>query len=113
MKTLRWDTVHELPPDVDGKTRLAPPRTESRNQLKRLYAQQNWTELLEQADLMFSTGVSHFWLDIQWYLHQALTKAGLPWDRWDSCYPSGPGVTAGTPARAGKSGMERRHAVCR
>lgn len=55
MKTLRWDTVHELPPDVDGKTRLAPPRTESRNQLKRLYAQQNWTELLEQADLMFST----------------------------------------------------------
>ncbi|GHL10764.1 hypothetical protein ECZU22_46630 [Escherichia coli] len=23
MKTLRWDTVHELPPDVDGKTRLA------------------------------------------------------------------------------------------
>ncbi|EFK5158516.1 type VI secretion system protein TssA, partial [Escherichia coli] len=82
MKTLRWDTVHELPPDVDGKTRLAPPRTESRNQLKRLYAQQNWTELLEQADLMFSTGVSHFWLDIQWYLHQALTKAGVPWDRW-------------------------------
>lgn len=82
MKTLRWDTVHELPPDVDGKTRLAPPRTESRNQLKRLYAQQNWTELLEQADLMFSTGVSHFWLDIQWYLHQALAKAGAPWDRW-------------------------------
>lgn len=37
MKTLRWDTVHELPPDVDGKTRLAPPRTESRNQLKRLW----------------------------------------------------------------------------
>ncbi|POF79135.1 hypothetical protein C2W48_02130, partial [Escherichia coli] len=34
------------------------------------------------ADLMFSTGVSHFWLDIQWYLHQALTKAGVPWDRW-------------------------------
>lgn len=82
MKTLRWDTVHELPPDVDGKTRLSPPRAESRNQLKRLYAQQNWTELLEQADLMFSTGVSHFWLDLQWYLHQALAKAGAPWDRW-------------------------------
>jgi type VI secretion system protein VasJ len=82
MKTLRWDTVHELPPDVDGKTRLSPPRTESRNQLKRLYAQQNWTELLEQADRMFSEGVCHFWLDIQWYLHQALSKAGTPWDRW-------------------------------
>ncbi len=31
---------------------------------------------------MFSTGVSHFWLDIQLYLHQALAKAGAPWDRW-------------------------------
>ena len=84
MKTLRWDTVHELPPDVDGKTRLSPPRTESRNQLKRLYTQQNWTELLEQADRMFGEGVCHFWLDIQWYLHQALGKAGPPWDRWTS-----------------------------
>ncbi|EAQ6073401.1 type VI secretion system protein TssA [Salmonella enterica] len=82
MTSLRWDTVHELPPDADGKTRLAPPRTESRNQLKRLYAQQNWTELLEQADRMFSEGVCHFWLDIQWYLHQALGKAGAPWDKW-------------------------------
>ncbi len=82
MKTLRWDTVHDLPPDVDGKTRLVPPRTESRNQLKRLYAQQNWTELLEQADLMFSSGVSHFLLDILWYLHPALTSAGVPWDWW-------------------------------
>lgn len=84
MKTLRWDTVHELPPDVDGKTRLSPPRTEARNQLKRLYTQQNWTELLEQADRMFGEGVCHFWLDIQWYLHQALGKAGPPWDRWTS-----------------------------
>jgi type VI secretion system protein VasJ len=30
---------------------------------------------------MFSEGVC-FWLDIQWYLHQALSKAGTPWDRW-------------------------------
>ena len=82
MKTLRWDTVHELPPDVDGRTRLAPPRSESRTQLKRLYSQQNWTELLEQADLMFSAGVNHFWFDIQWYLYQALGKAGAPWDKW-------------------------------
>ena len=112
MKTLRWDTVHELPPDVDGKTRLAPPRTESRNQLKRLYAQQNWTELLEQADLMFSTGVSHFWLDIQWYLHQALTKAGVPWDRWTAVIRQDTALLLER-LRAGKSGIERRHTVRR
>lgn len=90
-----------------------PPRTESRNQLKRLYAQQNWTELLEQADLMFSTGVSHFWLDIQWYLHQALAKAGAPWDRWTAVIRQDLALLLERLPGAGKSGMERRHAVCR
>lgn len=61
---------------------------------------------------MFSTGVSHFWLDIQWYLHQALAKAGAPWDRWTAVIRQD-GAAAGAPAGAGKSGMERRHAVCR
>ena len=31
----------------------------------------------------------------------------------DSGYPSGPGASAGAPAGAGKSGMERRHTVRR
>lgn len=86
IKSIRWDTVHELPPlDATGRTRLLPPRPEYRAQLKRLYLQQSWTELLEQAESMFSEGVNHFWLDVQWYLHQALTKAGAPFDGWAMC----------------------------
>ncbi|MGL5424612.1 MAG: type VI secretion system protein TssA [Serratia fonticola] len=83
MKCLRWDTVHQLPPmDASGRTRLVPPRSEYRAQLKRLYVQQSWSELLELADRVFAEGVNHFWLDVQWYLCQALAKSGQPYVLW-------------------------------
>jgi type VI secretion system protein VasJ len=44
--------------------------------LKRLYLQQSWLELLEEADSTFSRGACHLWLDLQWYIHQALMKTG-------------------------------------
>lgn len=40
------------------------------------YLQQNWAEMLETADNAFSRGANHLWLDLQWYIHQALTKSG-------------------------------------
>lgn len=83
MKSLRWDTVHQVPPhDAQGVTRLAPPRGEYRAQLKRLHLQQNWNELIDQAEGMYAEGVNHFWLDLQWYLHQALSKSAEPQNSW-------------------------------
>lgn len=83
MKVVRWDTLHQLPPqDQRGCTRLSPPRTDARAQLKRLYLQQSWVELAEQADKLFAEGVNHFWLDVQWYLYQALSKSPAPWNGW-------------------------------
>lgn len=83
IKSIRWDTIHELPPlDASGRTRLVPPRTDYRAQLKRLYLQQSWQALIEQAGSMFSEGVNHLWLDLQWYLHQALSHSGSPFERW-------------------------------
>lgn len=85
MKSVRWDTIHQIPlQNEQGCTRLEPPRSEAKAQLKRLYMQQSWSELIEQADRLFSEGVNHLWLDVQWYLYQALTKAGAPWDAWAS-----------------------------
>ncbi|WP_095163066.1 type VI secretion system protein TssA [Pseudomonas sp. Irchel 3F5] len=83
MKSLRWDTVHQVPPqDVGGITRLAPPRGEYRAQLKRLYLQQSWHELLDQVERVYAEGVNHFWLDLQWYLYQALSKLSTPHSGW-------------------------------
>lgn len=83
MKSIRLDTLHELPAlDATGRTRLAPPKPENRALLKRLYLQQSWLELLEQTDSLFGQSVNHLWLDLQWYVYQALCKAGAPYDGW-------------------------------
>ncbi len=77
IKNLRHDTLHQLPPlSSDGKTRIEPPKPDQRAQLKRLYLQQSWRELMEEADSLLSRGANHLWLDVQWYLHQALEKSG-------------------------------------
>ncbi|EKM0373182.1 type VI secretion system protein TssA [Cronobacter turicensis] len=77
MKSLRHDTLHQLPPlSGDGRTRIEPPKADQRALLKRLWLQQSWLELLEQADSLFSRGGSHLWLDVQWYLHEGLVKSG-------------------------------------
>lgn len=76
IKNLRHDTLHQLPLlSADGKTRIEPPKPDQRAQLKRLYLQQSWRELLEEADSLLSRGANHLWLDVQWYLHQALVKS--------------------------------------
>ncbi|POT57517.1 type VI secretion system protein TssA [Citrobacter amalonaticus] len=75
MKSVRWDTLTELPPlDASGRTRLVPPKPDHRAHLKRLYLQQSWSELLEQTDTLMAQGVNHLWLDVQWYTWQALVK---------------------------------------
>lgn len=77
IKNLRHDTLRQLPPlQADGKTRIEPPKPDQRAQLKRLYLQQSWRELMEEADGLLSRGANHLWLDVQWYLHQALLKSG-------------------------------------
>lgn len=77
MKSLRHDTLSAIPaPDAEGKTRIEPPRADQRAMLKRLYLQQSWLEILEQADSTFSRGANHLWLDLQWYIHLALVKSG-------------------------------------
>lgn len=75
LKSVRWDTLTELPPlDAAGRTRLVPPKPDNKAHLKRLYLQKSWSELLEHTDTLLAQGVNHLWLDVQWYAWQALVK---------------------------------------
>ncbi|MGP2732051.1 type VI secretion system protein TssA [Serratia bockelmannii] len=75
LKSVRWDTLTELPPlDAAGRTRLAPPKPDNKAHLKRLFLQKSWLELLEHTDTLLAQGVNHLWLDVQWYAWQALAK---------------------------------------
>ena len=83
VRTVRWDTLHEVPPaDARAATRLAPPRTELRQQMKRLVLQKQWHELLERVEMAFMEGANHLWFDLQYFQHVALDHAGPPYDNW-------------------------------
>ncbi|AFT85322.1 type VI secretion system protein TssA [Paraburkholderia phenoliruptrix] len=83
VRSVRWDTLHEVPPtDATGRTRLAPPRMELRQQLKRLVLQKQWHELLERIEGAFMEGVNHLWLDLQYFQHVALDSVGAPYSTW-------------------------------
>ncbi|MDQ7989597.1 MAG: type VI secretion system protein TssA [Candidatus Dactylopiibacterium sp.] len=77
LRCVRWDTVAAPPPhDGQGRTRLASPRPELQQHLRRLFLQQQWHELLDRVELAFSEGANHFWLDLQCYAWHAQGHAG-------------------------------------
>ncbi|MBC8735381.1 type VI secretion system protein TssA [Paraburkholderia sp. UCT31] len=83
VRTVRWDTLHEVPPgDAASRTRLMPPRGELRQQMKRLVLQKQWHELLERVEGAFMEGVNHLWFDLQYFQHVALDHVGAPYGGW-------------------------------
>ncbi|GFZ98751.1 type VI secretion system protein TssA [Dyella caseinilytica] len=83
VRCVRWDTVYEVPPsDNKSRTRLIAPRSELRQQLKRLVLQKQWHELLERVEGAFMEGANHLWLDLQYFQHMALDHAGSPYREW-------------------------------
>ncbi|TDA44887.1 type VI secretion system protein TssA [Burkholderia pyrrocinia] len=83
VRSVRWDTLHDVPPaDAASHTRLAPPRAELRQQMKRLVLQKHWHELLERVEGAFMEGVNHLWFDLQYFQHVALDHVGTPYSTW-------------------------------
>lgn len=83
VRSVRWDTLHEVPPaDASARTRLVPPRGELRQQMKRLVLQKQWHELLERVEGAFMEGVNHLWFDLQYFQHVALDHVGAPYSTW-------------------------------
>ncbi|AKC68537.1 type VI secretion system protein TssA [Pandoraea oxalativorans] len=83
VRSVRWDTLQELPPaDNNGRTRLPPPRAELRQHLKRLVLQRQWTEILERVEDAYVQDANHFWFDLQYFQHLALEHAGHPYGGW-------------------------------
>ncbi|WP_296657078.1 type VI secretion system protein TssA [Paraburkholderia sp.] len=83
VRCVRWDAVHEVPSsNAASHTRLAEPRAELRQQLKRLVLQKQWHELLERVEGAFMEGVNHLWFDLQYFQHAALDQVGAPYSAW-------------------------------
>lgn len=85
IRAIRWGTIHSLPPVFDGQTRLKPPRIDLQTTLKRLVAEKQWLDLLNQVEAAFLEAANQYWLDLQYYawLGQK-SQGGLYADQADS-----------------------------
>jgi type VI secretion system protein ImpA len=69
-RALRWGEVRSQGESPDPAS-LAAPSTELRQQLKRLYSESNWEELLAAAESAAASPCGRAWLDLQRYSWQA------------------------------------------
>ena len=69
-RALRWGELRSQGESPDPAS-LTAPSTELRQQLKRLYSESNWEELLSTAEAAVSSPCGRGWLDLQRYSWQA------------------------------------------
>lgn len=65
IRSLRWDIIEKAPPAEGGKTRLEPPPDERKTFLQNLISKEDWKQALFTAEKAFSSGPTHYWLDLQ------------------------------------------------
>lgn len=80
LRSLRWDLVEKAPPAEGGKTRLEPPPAERKTFLQNLVAKEDWAQALLTAEKAFSSGPTHYWLDLQRISATACTNLGKSYD---------------------------------
>ncbi len=76
-----WGRLRMLPPHTEGVTRVPAGAvdTEFSERLASLAAAGDWPALLEQAERQFATTI--LWLDLQFFVHRALTGLGADYQR--------------------------------
>lgn len=79
MRLLRWDILDKAPPAENGKTKLEPLPEERRNYLQGLVGKADWKQALSEAEKTFSSGATHFWLDLQRISATACKNLGGPY----------------------------------
>ena len=76
VRVYRWDPIVNEPPSTKTRTRIEPPAAPRRTYLTRLHAEQNWDELVLQAEESFGQHPFHFWFDLQRFTLDALAALG-------------------------------------
>ncbi len=65
IRTLRWSAVEKPPPAESSKTKIEGPPEARKTFLTGLVGKGEWKKLLESTEKDFSSGPTHYWLDLQ------------------------------------------------
>lgn len=77
LRGYRWGELRGFGESPDPMM-LAAPTSETRQNLRRLYLEQNWAELLEAVEVAASEPCCRAWLDLQRYAVKAAENIGYP-----------------------------------
>lgn len=75
LRAARWAQLYQCGPELTSE-RLEAPSKQVRLELKTLWAQGDWTGLLESAERAMATPCGRAWLDLQRYAMEAAERAG-------------------------------------
>jgi len=75
-RAVRWDALHALPPNKDGKTQLPSFIEQRKTYLAGLLEKAEFETLVNDAEASFSE--APLWLDLQRYLHVSMEALGEP-----------------------------------
>ncbi len=81
IRSLRWDLIEKAPPSENGKTRIEPPTTERKTFIQSLVAKGDWEKALFTVEKEFSSGPTHYWLDLQRISAKACKELGDSYSR--------------------------------
>lgn len=76
MRSVRWDSVESAPASEGNATKLEPPPQERRTFIMSLLGKGDFKVALEAAEKAFSSGPTHYWLDLQRISATAATQLG-------------------------------------
>jgi len=76
LRALRWSGLHSTPPNEQGTTRFAAPRSQRREYLHTLLEEGRYETLVREAESTFQAGDAHVWLDLQRLCVEALKGLG-------------------------------------
>jgi len=80
LRVCRWQELTALPKNEAGKTLFAPPNPARVSFLEGQFAQKSWGTILEKSETIFTEPGLHLWLDLQFWVAEALVGRGH-----DSC----------------------------
>ncbi|KMQ52596.1 type VI secretion system protein ImpA [Chitinispirillum alkaliphilum] len=76
LRAVRWGSVENAPVSDGTTTRLEPPPPERRNSISALLEKGDYKSALDTAEKVFSSGPTHYWLDLQRISATAASQLG-------------------------------------
>jgi type VI secretion system protein VasJ len=76
MRIIKWQEIVKAPAAANGILRIQGPNPQMIEYYAKMTRDQNWQEIILKGEEAFTRPGMHFWLDLQYYLVQALEGAG-------------------------------------